>query len=111
MGTSQNNPEHRAAGVALRVALDLQNLSVYCGGMCDRTRSNRPDIAARAPTQRSRVSNGRSLFASGGDGRGPWARRLRDLVELHLSDLGGADRISEAEKSIVRRAATIAVEL
>jgi hypothetical protein len=30
---------------------------------------------------------------------------------LHLSDLGGEDVVSEAEKSIVRRAATLTVEL
>jgi hypothetical protein len=38
-------------------------------------------------------------------------RRLHDLVALHLSDLGGEDAVSEAEKSIVRRAATLEVEL
>jgi hypothetical protein len=50
------------------------------------------------------------LFVDG-DGRGPWARRLRDLINLHLSDLGGADAVSAAQKSIVRRAATLTVEL
>ena len=43
--------------------------------------------------------------------RGPWARRLRDLFHLHLSDLGGEDAVSEAEKSICRRAACLTVEL
>ena len=43
--------------------------------------------------------------------RGPWARRLRDVFELHLSDLGGQDNVSEAERSIVRRAAVLTVEL
>jgi hypothetical protein len=43
--------------------------------------------------------------------RGPWARRLRDVFDLHLSDLGGPDGVSEAERSIVRRAAAITVEL
>jgi hypothetical protein len=45
------------------------------------------------------------------DGRSGWARRLRDLIALHLSDLGGEDLASEAERSIVRRAATLTVEL
>jgi hypothetical protein len=40
-----------------------------------------------------------------------WVRRFRDLTKLHLSDLGGEDRASEAEKSIIRRAATITTEL
>jgi hypothetical protein len=45
------------------------------------------------------------------DGRSAWVRRCRDLIELHLNDLGGADRVSEAEHSIVRRIAVLTVEL
>ena len=45
------------------------------------------------------------------DGRSTWVRRLRDLISLHLSDLGGEDAVSEAERSIVRRIATLTVEL
>jgi len=30
---------------------------------------------------------------------------------LHLADLGGQDHVSEAERSIIRRAATLTVEL
>jgi hypothetical protein len=67
--------------------------------------------ADRPATLRSRVTNGRTLFADGGDMRSPWARRLRDLICLHISDLGGIEAVSEAERSIVRRAATITVEL
>jgi len=40
-----------------------------------------------------------------------WARRLRDLVKLHLSDIGGRSVASETEFSIVRRASAITVEL
>jgi hypothetical protein len=36
---------------------------------------------------------------------------LRDLIALHLSDLGGDSEASEAEKSILRRAATLTIEL
>jgi hypothetical protein len=36
---------------------------------------------------------------------------MRDLIALHLSDLGGADIASEAERSIVRRASALEVEL
>ncbi|MCK1417643.1 hypothetical protein IVB55_32835 [Bradyrhizobium sp. CW4] len=61
---------------------------------------------------RSRVSNGKSLFADNTvDQRSGWVRRLRDLLELFVSDLGGEDAVSAAERSIVRRAATITVEL
>ena len=38
-------------------------------------------------------------------------RRLRDLIALHLSDLGGVDNVCEAEGSIVSRIATLTVEL
>jgi hypothetical protein len=59
---------------------------------------------------RSRVTNGNVLLP-GIDGRSVWARRCRDVIDLHLSDLGGADNLSEAEKSIVRRCAALTVEL
>jgi hypothetical protein len=36
---------------------------------------------------------------------------MRDLMDLHLSDLGGPDNVSEAEASLVRRAAVIETEL
>jgi hypothetical protein len=67
------------------------------------------DLADTKPTARSRVTNGCTL--PGVDGRSTWVRRLRDLMALHLSDLGGEQAVSEAEKSIVRRAATLTVEL
>jgi hypothetical protein len=59
---------------------------------------------------RSRISNGPARLTDV-DGRSGWARRLRDLIGLHLSDLGGEDMASEAERSIVRRVATLTVEL
>jgi hypothetical protein len=63
----------------------------------------------RPLTQRSAVTNGKTLIA-GIDGRSAWMRRFRDLFEAHVADLGGDDQISEAERSIARRAATLAVE-
>jgi hypothetical protein len=68
------------------------------------------EIAGSKPTHRSAVTNGNAILP-GVDGRSTWVRRLRDLVNLHLSDLGGADHVSEAERSIIRRAATLTVEL
>jgi hypothetical protein len=59
---------------------------------------------------RSRVTNGSRLLP-GVDRRTVWFRRFRDLMGLHLSDLGGSGHVSEAEKSIVRRIATLTVEL
>jgi hypothetical protein len=72
---------------------------------------NRGPIVRGRSRQRSRVTNGTGLFVDAGDGRGPWARRLRDVIDLHLADLGGAGVVSEAEASIVRRAATLTIEL
>lgn len=62
------------------------------------------------PNTRSRVTNGNAVLP-GVDGRSTWVRRLRDLIELHISDLGGEDAISEAQRSLVRRACTMTVEL
>jgi hypothetical protein len=67
-------------------------------------------IAPMPASARSKISNG-SAVLPGVDGRSTWVRRLRDLVSLHLNDLGGDDAVSEAERSIVRRVATLTVEL
>jgi hypothetical protein len=59
---------------------------------------------------RSRVSNGSTLLP-GIDGRSPWVRRCRDIIAAHLSDLGGKDNTSAAERSIIRRIAVLTTEL
>jgi hypothetical protein len=56
------------------------------------------------------VSNGAALLV-GVDGRSTWVRRCKDVIALHLSDLGGSDNCSEAERSIIRRCAVITTEL
>ena len=55
---------------------------------------------------RSRVTNGKVL-----NQRSPWVRRCKDVIAAHLSDLGGADNTSAAERSIIRRAAVLTTEL
>jgi len=60
--------------------------------------------------QRSRISNGTS-FLPGVDGRGPYIRRAKDLINDHLSDLGGSENASTAERSLIRRAAIVTCEL
>lgn len=72
--------------------------------------ANSNAVADLKPTTRSRVTNG-SVVLPGVDGRSTWVRRLRDLIAVHIQDLGGEDAISEAERSLVRRAATMTVEL
>jgi hypothetical protein len=66
-------------------------------------------IRAKSPG-RSKITNG-SLLPSIVDGRSTWARRCRDLISLHLSDLGGEDAVSEAERSLVRRVSVLTVQL
>lgn len=67
-------------------------------------------IASLPSRTRSAVSNGSRLFVEG-DGNSAWSRRFRDLVGQHGDDLGGRDRLSESQRSLIRRAATIEVEL
>ena len=68
------------------------------------------EVEGQKSKARSRISNG-SAILPGVDGRSTWVRRLRDLIALHLSDLGGDDVVSEAERSIIRRAAVLETEL
>jgi hypothetical protein len=68
------------------------------------------NVTPLKPEARSAVSNGSRLLP-GVDGRSTWVRRCRDLIELHTSDLGGVENISEAERSIIRRASVLTTEL
>src|SRR5262249_32066312 len=63
-----------------------------------------------AKRTRSAVTNGRRAFVEG-NGQSAWARRYRDLAHAHIADLGGAEKLSEAQISLCRRAATIELEL
>ena len=66
-------------------------------------------VVDRVPSkQRSRVSNGKTLFVEA-DQRGPWARRWKGVLAEIISDLGGADLLSEGQKQLARRCATIAI--
>ena len=62
----------------------------------------------RPRTMRSRVTNGKALFVEA-DGRGPWARRWRDVLAEIISDMGGHDGLSEGQRQLARRCATIAI--
>jgi hypothetical protein len=73
--------------------------------------AERSSLAPNPLFNRSAVTNGRSLFIERIDGRSPWARRFRDLLELHVSDLGGPEACSEAQCSLIRRVAALEVEL
>jgi hypothetical protein len=70
--------------------------------------AGRPVASITDRRLRSRVSNGSKLFV---DGRGPWSRRFRDVLAEIVSDLGGAAILSEAQRQLARRCATLAVAL
>ena len=61
-------------------------------------------------TRRSRVTNGRTLYMALEDNNSVVSRRLRDLISLHVNDLGGPDAISESEKALVRRASMLILQ-
>jgi hypothetical protein len=72
--------------------------------------ADRPGIRPKKDTGRSRITNGSALLP-GVDGRSPWVRRCKDIIASHLSDMGGVDNTSAAERSLVRRAAVMTTEL
>jgi hypothetical protein len=43
------------------------------------------------------------------DKRGPIPRRFNDLINIITADLGGADLLSEAQRQIIRRIASMSV--
>lgn len=72
-------------------------------------RRNKSNAATtqRAPTARSRVTNGRDILP-GIDNRSPIARRYRDITAALASDQGGVERMSEARVQLCRRFAAVA---
>jgi hypothetical protein len=76
----------------------------------DNSPADRPAVARQRDPQKSRITNGSALLP-GVDGRSPWVRRCKDVIAAHLSDLGGEDNTSAAERSIIRRAAVLTTEL
>ncbi len=59
---------------------------------------------------KSRITNG-STFLPGVDQSSAWVRRCKDIYAAYLSDLGSVDNTSAAERSILRRASVLEVEL
>jgi len=70
---------------------------------------DRPAVARPKDPQRSAIANGKLL--PGVDQRSTWVRRCRELLADHIADLGGQENTSAAERSIIRRAAVLTVEL
>jgi hypothetical protein len=65
--------------------------------------------SARKPTARSRITNGKELLANI-DGRSTEARRYRDLCFSFGDDCGGAAALTEAQRALVRQAASLVVQ-
>jgi hypothetical protein len=72
--------------------------------------ASRPLADTRPPRTRSAVTNGRRLHIRSPGGDTALARRFRDLLAEITSDLGGADCLSEGQRQLARRCATIALE-
>src|ERR1700692_1230032 len=71
---------------------------------------NTSPVAGRQRAHRSAISNGTKLFCVDGlDGRSQTAMRFRDLVEGMGNDLGGHAHLSEGQKQLIRRAATLSI--
>lgn len=58
---------------------------------------------------RSRITNGKSLLPEV-DGRSTWARLFRDTRDALVDHVGGEHRVTEPQRAIVRRIATIEAE-
>lgn len=69
---------------------------------------HKPDLTL--PRLRSALTNGKFILA-GTDHRSAWMRRLRDLVQAHISDLGGDDVIFHSERMLINRASMLALQL
>ncbi len=65
--------------------------------------------ARKKPRARSAIANGRKLIMA--DGRSMWAKRFIEICAGHCDDLGGFENLSQAKIAIVKRAATLQVEL
>jgi hypothetical protein len=53
----------------------------------------------------------RGAILPGIDNRSTWARRCRDQLAAHISDLGGQGNISAGEMALAKRAAVLVAEL
>ena len=62
----------------------------------------------RHANTRSQVTNGKQLFVTPVNLQTQTGRRWRDIVELIAVDLGSPDKLSEFQRQLIRRAASLA---
>lgn len=96
------------AQIDLVIIVDRRMIAAM--SLITKTPSEHNAIAPRPRTTRSRVTNGKELFVSRVDGRTAEARRFRDVLAEIVSDLGGAEGLSEGQRQLARRCAMMAVE-
>jgi hypothetical protein len=68
------------------------------------------EIDASKMRYNTRVGTGKARHAQKIDTRTLWGRRDREIYNAIMSDLGGADRLSELEHQVVRRAVGLALQ-
>ena len=91
------------------VPIVFVNVTDPVGEQVENSSVVRDGLVAQPSRLRSRVTNGKSPFVEA-DGRGPWARRWRDILAEIISDLGGYEAgLSEGQKQLARRCATISL--
>jgi hypothetical protein len=68
-------------------------------------------VESRLRKHRSALTNGNRLFVLEGnaDGRSASYRRFKDLLDQILADIGGAEHLSEGQRQLCRRAATLSI--
>ena len=67
------------------------------------------EIDASKMRYNTRIGTGKARHAQKIDTRTLWGRRDREIYNAIISDLGGADRLSELEHQVVRRAVGLAL--
>ncbi|MDH3668010.1 MAG: hypothetical protein OEN23_13875 [Paracoccaceae bacterium] len=65
--------------------------------------------SVKKPTARSRVTNRKQTFLPDVDGRTREARRYRDVYAGLVAHLGGENEITDAERHLAKRAASLVV--
>jgi hypothetical protein len=71
----------------------------------------KPPFAQRAPSARSKLTNGtRGAVFPGVDQRSATARRYRDVIAAVIVDLGGLARITEVKLHLIRKFAALVVQ-
>jgi hypothetical protein len=69
----------------------------------------RPSPETRVPRLRSAVTNGKRLHVDvAGDNK--WSRRFRDILDQIIADLSGPHGLSESQRQLARRCATLAIQ-